>query len=283
MGRDYIDLLRRTQLVLNRLERNNFNFSKAKQIYARQASADVLAKEIVHIFDGKQITRVGRLITIGVGDAFNLMGPIPANSEFRVTGDMTLVNNLQKQFKDEGLANMPAVKAYGEPQKVEFFNYGFFFDLRELLQWFLLHNAGCFPSTLEHMKRLFAAGNVIQNNLYEPPKPSHDMTRPAIMQIDGLTISFPATAMEWMDKPLYGGLAKETHHIEYLLTPTKTNISHPYLPFDGEQEVVIDGKKYFAKRYKGSSPKDGIRNDKVPPELPEKRNWLEFITSLFQR
>ena len=43
--------------------------------------------------------------------------------------------------------------------------------------WLLLHDAGCFPSTLETMVRRFAEGKVVQNNMYGPARPSFDRER----------------------------------------------------------------------------------------------------------
>jgi hypothetical protein len=87
---------------------------------------------------------------------------------------------------------------------------------------------------------------------------------------DYLTYSFRSSAVEWMDKPLYGGLAKETHHIEYLLTPEPSRISHPYLPLEGEGTIEYGHRRYYLRRFVGVTPKDGLRGPDVPAERPKK-------------
>ena len=71
---------------------------------------------------------------------------------------------------------------------------------------------------------------------------------PAVMASVGLNLSFPTRVVEWMDKPLYGGLVKETIHVESLLTPKQSKVSHPYLPLVGEGKVKLDGAVYYVKR-----------------------------------
>src|SRR5947208_3310997 len=83
-----------------------------------------------------------------------------------------------------------------EAEKVEFSNYGLFYRLRDLVQWLLVHDAGCFPSTLESIVRRFAQGNVVQNNMYSTKAPSHDPEKPSLMRSPGLLIQFPAKAIE---------------------------------------------------------------------------------------
>ena len=96
--------------------------------------------------------------------------------------------------------------------------------------WALVHDAGVNPSGLEHMAKHFAAGNLVQNSLYEPARPSSSKRAPAVMVSACLSLQFPSTVVEWMDKPLYGGLATNTLHLETLLTVKPTKVSHPYLP-----------------------------------------------------
>jgi hypothetical protein len=69
-----------------------------------------------------------------------------------------------------------------------------------------------------------------------------------------------------MDKPLYGGIAKETIHVETLLTLKPSKVSHPYLPLTAENKIIVDRTKYYAKRFTGLTPKEGTRGPGVPGE-----------------
>ena len=53
-----------------------------------------------------------------------------------------------------------------------------------------------------------------------------------------------------MEQPLYGGLAKETMQAEYLLTTTKSKVSHPYLPPIKEGKVRWQGKSWFFRYFR---------------------------------
>ena len=72
-------------------------------------------------------------------------------------------------------------------------------------------------------------------------------------------MQFPSRVVEWMDKPLFGGLSKDTIHVETLLTIKPTKIAHPHLPLVNESKVEIGHQKYYLKRFSGVSPKDGLR------------------------
>lgn len=265
-GPDFLKLLRKADEIVSVLEKNNWDFSKAPEIYSRKAAGDVFAKTIVHIFDGSQITRIGSLITGGVGEAFNLLGPIPPNSIFKVTDSSNAIRSIERQIGSGGLNEYEAFRAFKNIQEVEYFNYNIFTNLSDMLRWFILYESGSFPSALEHMKRLFASGHVIQNNVYRPAVPSFDRKNPAIMKVENLYLSFPSKVMEWMDKPLYGGLSTETIHKEYLLTTTPTKVSHPYLPMEREGRVELAGREYHLKEFGGITPKEGVRNKDIPSE-----------------
>src|SRR6266498_882901 len=116
----------------------------------------------------------------GVGEAFNLMGPIPADAEFKIGGG-EVIDEVHRQLRTGGLEEVSEFRALGPLQDIQFFNYSNFFQLRDLVFWLVLHGAGCFPSTLEIMVRNFAAGNFVQNNMYRPRQPSLDPARPALM------------------------------------------------------------------------------------------------------
>jgi hypothetical protein len=264
-GPGFAQLVQKANALVDRLEANQWNFDSAPEVFAKTAAADVLAKEMVHIFDGIRLTRIGRLVMGGVGSHFNLMGPIPAHSEFKVT-DSSVMDEINQQLGTQGLNEFPEFRNLGLPQRVEFYNYGLFYELKDLVRWLVLHDTGCFPSTLEHMVRHFASGSVVQNSMYRPANPSMDAGTPAVMLAACLSVSFNTRVMEWMDKQLFGGLNPNTIHIEYLLTPDRSTVSHPYLPPDIETVVNIGGRSYHLRRFKGISTKDAVRGPGVPPE-----------------
>jgi hypothetical protein len=269
-GPEFAQRALEAEQVVARLVENNWDFAATPEVFSPAASADVLAKEIVHIHDGRQMTRLGYLVMGGAGEQFNLMGPIPANAQFRIGGD-GLVREIHRQLKTKGLQELAEFRELGRPERVQFYNYSNFFQLRDLVHWLVLHGAGCFPSTLEIMVRHFAAGNIVQNNMYRPRRPSNDQKRPAVMQAACMSVTFPSEVIEWMDKPIYGGLQPNTIHIEYLLTPEPSSVSHPYLKLDGEGVVTYRALRYHLRRFVGITPKDGLRGLEVPPEGKEFR------------
>lgn len=274
-GPDWVVVVREATERVAKLEKNNWDFESVPEAFAREAVADVVAKEVLHIHDGHTMTRFGHLIMGGVGEAFNLMGPIPSDSRFMVT-DSTPLDEIRKQMGNRILEDTDEFQRirekYGEIQRVKFFNYGAFYTLRDLVFWLLVHDAGCFPSTLETMVRHFAAGHIVQNHMYTPARPARDGDRPILMTPGAcLMVQFPSTVVEWMDKPLFGGLAEDTMHIEYLLTPEPTDVSHPYLDVVGESKVRLGYQDYYMRMFSGWTPKDALRGPGVPPEQPAKR------------
>jgi hypothetical protein len=259
---------------VQRLEASNWDFESVPEVFAREQHADVIGKEAVHMFDGRTMTRVGRLVLGGVGENFNLMGTFPADSTFRVATEYTshVLEELHRQAGSQRLRDLPEYaeieRSYGEAEEVEFSNYGMFYRLNDLIQWLLVHDAGCFPSTLESIIRRFAQGNVVQNNMYSTKNPSHDLAKPAIMRSPGLMIQFPSRAVEWMEMPIYGGLVDETIKVEHLLTITPTDISHPYLPLVLESRVRIIDQDYYLRTYSGTTPKEALRGPGVAQEGP---------------
>ena len=61
-GPDFAKIVRQTNEILRRLEENRFDFATVPELFAKDAAADVFAKEIVHVHDGKTMTRYGRLV-----------------------------------------------------------------------------------------------------------------------------------------------------------------------------------------------------------------------------
>jgi len=273
-GPDWAALIARTEQNVATLQRNSWDFKALPEAFPNRSAADVVAKEIVHVFDGKTMTRHGRLI-MGArsGNTFNLMGPIPPDSQLRVTSGRTreLLKTVQEQTHTQGLEELEEYRGLGEIQDVEFFNYEIFYTIPQLVFWLLIREAGSYPSSLEIVVRHMAAGSIVQNVMYAPPRPAQDGGGPVYMRADGLTVSFPSTVVEWMDKPIYGGLAKDTAHVEHLLTLDETDVSHPYLPLVGEGKVHLEGRQFHVRRFAGMTPKDGVRGPGIQPENSEDR------------
>lgn len=273
-GPDFSRIVAEATTKVERLEAANWDFDQVPEIFARRQHADVMAKEAVHLHDGRTMTRIGRLVLGGVGTHFNLMGSIPSDATFKVSTDYTshVLQEINQQAGYKGLYDVPEYRELenklGQAEQVEFSNYGMFYRLRDLVLWLLVHDAGCFPSTLETIVRRFAMGSVIQNNMYFTRHPSHDPKRPALMKSPGLLVQFPSKVVEWMEQPIYGGLADSTIKVEHLLTVTPTNVSHPYLPLVLESKVRLVGQDYYVRTYSGVSPKEALRGPGVSQEGP---------------
>lgn len=246
------------------LEGKAWDFAHLPEVFAKDNQADVIAKELVHVFDGKRMTRLGRLVMGGVGAHFNLMGPIPSDSRIQITDD-SVIHALNAKLGSQGLSDLETYRSLGSPQQVDFYNYGMFYTLHQMVVWLLMHEAGCFPSTLENIVRHFARGDVVQNYMYAPVSPAVGR-KPVIMQAACMSLSFPASQVEWMDRPLFGGFRKDTIHVETLLTVLPSKVSHPYLDLAGEGEVFLGGQHYYFRRFKGVAQKDGVRGEGVPEE-----------------
>jgi hypothetical protein len=277
-GPEFARIVAEASEKVRRLEANNWDFDSVPEVFARRQHADVMGKEAVHMFDGRTMTRVGRLVLGGVGEHFNLMGTFPSDSTFRVATEYTsfVLGEVHRQTGGKRLNQLPEYseieQKYGEAEEVEFSNYGMFYRLNDLVEWLLVHDAGCFPSTLETIIRRFAQGNVVQNNMYSTNNPSDDPENPTIMRSPGLLVQFPSKAVEWMELPIYGGLVDETIKVEHLLTVTPTDISHPYLPLVLESKVRIINQDYYLRTYSGSAPKEALRGPGVAQEGPGERH-----------
>lgn len=276
-GPEFKKIVEDASAKVDRLEASNWDFDKVPEIFARNQHADVLAKEAVHLFDGRTMTRVGRLVLGGVGTHFNLMGAVPSDATFRVATDYTstVINEINRQVGKDSLKTNPEYNQIEEKlsqaEQVEFSNYGMFMRLKDLVLWLLVHDAGCFPSTLETIVRRFAVGNVVQNNMYFTRKPSNDPAKPALMKSPGLLVQFPSKVVEWMEQPIYGGLVDKTIKVEHLLTVTPTTVSHPYLPLVLESKVRVLNQDYYLRTFSGMSPKEGLRGPGVSEEGPTAR------------
>ena len=275
-GPEYAKIVAKASAKVDKLVKSNWDFDSVPEIFARKQHADVMGKEAIHLHDGRTMTRIGRLVLGGVGSHFNLMGSIPADSTFRVATEYTshALNVINQQVGHKGLYDVPEYRqietmlAKAEP--VEFSNYGMFARAQDLILWLLVHDAGCFPSTLETIVRRFAMGNVVQNNMYFTKRPSSNPKKPAVMRSPGLLVQFPSKVVEWMEMPIYGGLVDSTIKVEHLLTIRPTNISHPYLPLVLESKVRLVDQDYYLRTYSGSTPKEAPRGRGVPEEAPTK-------------
>jgi len=265
-GPEFARAVRNATSLVDKLERANWDFAQAPELYARESRADVLAKELVFVHDGRQQTVYGRLVTGGVGETFNLMGPVHANAEFRLI-DTDVFEAAHRSTGTNGLVDLPEFRDLPKAQSVHLYNYTYFFTLRDLLFWHALHQSGAYPSTLEHMARNFPLGKMIQNSMYSPTKPSKDPAHPAIMSFDRLMVSFPTPQVEWMEQPLFGGLASETIQAEYLVTSQPSKASHPYLDLANESKMQWAGGNWHVRAFRGVSPKDAQVG---PGKLPER-------------
>ena len=264
-GPVFAQRIKEANQVIDRLEAANWDFDLVPEVYARKSRADVLAKELVFLHDGKTQTIFGRLVTGGVGARFNLMGPIQANAMFRIA-PTDIFDVLHKQTKTRGVADLKEFRALPKAEPVELFNYTNFYSLRDLVFWHVLYRAGSYPSTLAHMARNFPLGKVIQNSMYRPEKPSRSAKKPSVMTFGGLTVTFATPRVEWMEQPLYGGLVQYTMQAEYLLTPRKSDVSHPYLPLASEGQVSWAGRKWYVRYFLGTTPKDALNGPGMGPE-----------------
>jgi hypothetical protein len=242
--------------VISKLGKNNWDFAAAPELYAKHSQADVLAKEVAIFFDGKRETMIGKLVMSGIGTHFNLMGGNNVDAEF-MSKPNTVLEDINKQLGTSSLREFPAFAKLPTPQQIYFYNRTKFFQLRDMIFWLVLHEAGAFPSSLE-----------IHNNMYRPPWPSKDPKKPVVMTSEGsdLFLSFPTDVIQFMEPSVYGGLVTETMHIEYLLTLEPTKLSHPHLPLEGEATVNIGGQRWHLRRFLGVAPKIGVRGPDVPPE-----------------
>src|SRR5688572_27849217 len=269
-GPDFAKIVSDATEKVDRLEKANWDFNKVPEIFARKQHADVMAKEAIHLHDGRTMTRMGRLVLGGVGSHFNLMGSIPSDATFKVATEYTdhALGELNRQIGHKGLYDVPEYRTIDEKmasaEPVEFSNYGMFYRPRDLILWLLVHDAGCFPSTLETIIRRFAMGNVVQNNMYFTKKPSTSVKEPSVMRSPGLLVQFPSKVVEWMEMPIYGGLTDETIKVEHLLTLKPTDVSHPYLPLVLESKVRLVDQDYYVRTYSGSTPKEAQRGPGVP-------------------
>ncbi len=264
-GPDFVNQVHSANSIVEKAEAADWDFGKVPELFARESRADVIAKELAIIHDGHRQTLIGHLVMAGIGTRFNLMGPLQPDAEFKIkpTG---VLHELANVFGGAELDEFLAKSRYGRPVEIEYFNHTMFYTLRDLVFWHVLHGSGGFPSSLEHMKRHFSLGKIVQNNVYQMPLASREPDKLSVMQAHHLMASHETPVVEWMEKPLYGGLEENTFHVEYLLTPARSTASHPYFPVTDEGRVEYGGTRWHVRKFVGITPKEGLRGPDVPAE-----------------
>jgi len=270
-GPAFAQRVREAEEVTQTLQNNQWNFAASPKIFAIEAGCDVIAKEMVFIHNGHMQTRIGRLVMAGVGSFFNLMGPESARSQFKMVSSHIL-DEINRQIGSKGLYDFQEFQKYTPFQEVDFLSPSIFYQLRDLVFYGALYGGGLFPSGFENFSRSIAAGKIIHNVVFVPPMPSSDPGRPVSMMATPLSVQVPTPVVEWMEKPIYGGIVKETLHIINLLTLEPTRISHPFLPFVGEGRIVYGHQRYYLRRFVGISPKEGLRGPGVPSERASQKD-----------
>lgn len=276
-GPEFLDQVERTNQMVTRLEDAAWDFEAVPDLFARASAAcDVAAKEIVTVFDGDMQTRWGRLVIKGAGARFNLMSH-ESPLAFYVGARPTVFSQVNRQVGSNGLHDFDEFAEMDPAQQVEFYNPTVFYQLRDVVFWNNLNGFQLFPSGFEDVRRQFAAGNVIRNVLFRPGAPSmtaweidvEEERRPIFME--GFSgVQFPTRVVEWMPKPLYGGMSTHALHVETLLTAEETDVAHPYLDLVAVGRIRLDDTAYFMRRFMGISQKDALRGPGVPPEGAEK-------------
>lgn len=273
-GPEFARRVNRAEELTQKLQANQWDFDAAPDLFNQQATCDVLAKEIAIIHDGKTQTRVGRLVMQGIGEHFNLVGP-ESPLAILERADSRLLDSVNEQLGSRGLHDFEAFQQYRHYkeerflQNTEFYNFTTFYQLRDMVFWSALYQCGLSPSGFEIMSREIAAGKTIHNVRFSPPVPSANGNL-VTMQAACLMLTFPTPQVEWMDKPIFGGMVKETIHVINLLTLEPTDLSHPYLPLVREGKIKYGEQRYYLRRFAGISPKQALRGPGVPPEGAKK-------------
>lgn len=264
-GPEFAEHVRHAELIVRKAEAADWDFGRVPELFAVDSRADVIAKELVLLHDGRRQTLMGHLVMAGIGERFNLMGSLQPDAEFKIKPNR-MIAAARRLFGGEEVAEYLATSRYGRATEVEYVNHTMFYTLRDLIFWHVLNGSGGFPSSLEHMKRHFALGKVVQNNVYSAPLLGREAGAPAVMQARHLMATHETKNIEWMEKPLYGGLEANTFHVEYLVTPTRSRASHPYLPLVAEGHLEYGGLRWFARKFVGITPKEGLSGPDVPAE-----------------
>ncbi|HZY30451.1 MAG TPA: hypothetical protein VFF86_02305 [Candidatus Methylomirabilis sp.] len=264
-GPAFAERVRKAEELTQQLAAGQWDFKLAPQLFGRPAACDVFAKEIVNIHDGHVQRRLGRLVMKGAGAVFQLNSPSSALGRTLGNIESSVFDKINQQLGSKGLADLPDFAEVDRLQHVEFYDPTNFYQVRDLIFWSVLHECGLSPSGLEDFATHLAAGEVVRSLLFRPASPTEDLRHAIFMQ--GFTgVEFPTPVVQWIPKPIYGGVSPQTLHIDTLLTLDQTNLSHPYLDLVAEGSLAFEGRRYYMRRFAGVSPKIGLRGPDVPPE-----------------
>jgi hypothetical protein len=266
-GPEFAERVRRAEEIASTLQANGFDFDAAPDVFARQAACGIAAKEIVIVHDGRVQTTHGRLVMKGVGQTFQLNSP---SSALNVTlaGRPDVFEQVNKQVGSRGLEDLEAFQGFQDIQDVRFFNTTNFYQPRDLVFWSVLYGCGLLPSGFQELARHMAAGRVVTGMLFVPGRPSRNGSETEIY-VQGFTgKQFPTPVVEWIPTPLFGGMTNESLHVETLLTLDPTDLTHPVLSLVAEGSVVVDDRRYYMRRFVGTSAKQGVRGPNVGLDAP---------------
>src|SRR6266536_1236772 len=239
-GPEFAEKVRRADEITRRLQESNWDFDAVPELFTRAATCDVVAKEIVTIHDGRAQTLLGRLVMNGIGEEFQLNSPSSALN-ITLPGRPEVFKEINDQLGSRGLEDFEEFQGVKDIQQVVFYDFTNFYQARDLAFWSALYDCGLSPSRF-----------------------SLD-SRPVYVQ--GFTGKrFPTPVVEWIPKPLFGGIAPDTLHLETLLTLDPTDLAHPFLPLVAEGAVELDGRRYYMRRFAGTSAKAAVRGPGVGPE-----------------
>jgi hypothetical protein len=265
-GPQFASRVRDADALTRRLEQANWDFELAPEVFARASNCDVAAKEIINIYDGQVQTRLGRLVMKGSGSRFNLLSHESPLSVY-IGAEPAAFDELNRQVGSQGLDDLAEFRELGRVQEVTLYNPTLFYQVRDVVFWSALNGFGLFPTGFEDVGKQLSSGNVIRNLLFTPSVPARKNGQPIYMQAySGLR--FPTEVLEWMPKPLYGGMSTETLHVDTLLTTEPSSLSHPYLDLVEEGRVWLNNQEYYMRRFAGISPKDATRGPGITPEGP---------------
>jgi len=264
-GPDFATKVRRAEEITHRLQTNHWKFATVPEMFAK-ATCDVVAKEIVTIHDGRVQTLYGRLVMKGIGSTFQLESPASALN-VTLPGRPKLFDDINRQIGSRGLSDFEDFRKLPLPQEAEFFGQTMFYQVRDLVFWSALHECGLSPSGFEELAGHINRGEVVTSLLFKPSRSSKDLDSP-VLALAHTCKQFPTPVVQWIPKPLFGGVARETLHIDTLLTEEPCQVSHPFLPLVADGIVVVDNRRYHMRRFAGTSPKDAVRGPGTGAEGP---------------
>ena len=187
-----------------------------------------------------------------------------------IGGRPSVFDEINRQVGSDGLNDFDEYREMTPRLGVEFYNPTVFYKPDDVVFWNALNGFRLFPSGFEDVRRQFASGNVIRNLMFSPgiarpdamEKWKDDATErddPVVFMEAHAGVQFPTPVVEWMPKPLYGGMTESALHIDTLLTTEPTDLAHPYLELIAEGRVVLDYRMLYMRRFAGISQKEAVR------------------------